>query len=146
MSESEQIPTDEPAPEPTPTPDPPKRNDKGQFKPKKKGETPPEPATKTASERYFDKREAELYEHLKEITSPSELEDFEQLTRIKMMELLLKKNPKEVKKIVNPLNPNPPIEKPIPTLMERNRRDLFMKDIQKKGSYVGFMDNLRKRK
>jgi len=124
-------------------PEKPKRNTKGQFQPRTSGEKPPEPPTDDSAKRYFDKREAELYEHLKDLTSPKELEDFDQLTRIKMMELLIKKNPNEVKKPVNPLAPKPPIEKPIPTLLDRNRRDKYMQDVIKKGSYVGFMDNLR---
>ena len=123
-----------------------KRNTKGQYEPKTNGEKPPESTPEDATKRYFDKREADLYEHLKEITSPKELEDFDQLTRIKMMELLLKKSPTEtVKKTVNPLAPQPPVEVKIPTLMERNRRDAYMNDLATKGSYVGMMDKLRKK-
>jgi hypothetical protein len=141
----EQNGTDDPPPKPPSTPKHQERGENGQFKPKDDGQISPEQQTNESIKRYFDRREQELYESLKEVTSPKELEDFDQLTRIKMMELLIKKTPNTPpqKDVVNPLHSPPLIEKPLPTIMEQNLATKYRADMRREGGYLDKIKELR---
>jgi len=139
---------------PPPTPPPTQvKDEKGRFKPKPSAPIlpvpPPEPAPAPSApekDELLDEIEADLLKGLKGQINAKELESLDQRMRIKMLRILAKVDNSKRNPTVDPTQPTPPIDVPIPTLAEINRADKYRADMLKQGSYLGLAQKWREGK
>jgi hypothetical protein len=83
---------------------------------------------------------------LKDQVKAKDLETLDQRTRIKMLRILAKVDNSKRAPTIDPTNPAPPQDVPIPTLAEINRADKYRADMLKQGSYLGLATKWREGK
>jgi hypothetical protein len=126
------------------------RDTKGKFQPKPSAPiapTPPAeapaPTSPPEKDELLDEIEKELTVALKGSFNPKDLETLDQRMRIKMLRILAKVDSNKRAPIVDPTQPEPVIDKPMPTLAEINRADQFRADMRKQDSYLSTSQKLR---